>query len=335
MSVLRRRTVLGLGAWGGLLALAACGADGPTTGDDVVNQAPAKGLIDPNHVALSDDGSRLMALVGGGVAVWSTADGSREQTLDVEVTEGLAVQPKGDLVAVGGVGAAIHLVDTATGKIRRTLIGHDGSSGGLRRLCFSPDGDRLASAGEDGSVRIWPAKGGAAVVAETAASQPTSLAFAPGGADLVVGSLDAALQVVDPTTGAVTHTLDDLPAQGVSVAFSADGRWLVAAISATPKPGRVVLVDATTWRQERDLVTDLGPRQVAVSPDGRTVAVCERRTKGVRLAPIAGGSARTLKTPDDTPRSVVWSPDGAAVYALGETLVAIDVKSGRIDQELA
>lgn len=322
-----------MGAWGGLLALAACGSDESAEGGDNVNRAPAQGFTDPNHLALSDDGSRLVALVDDGVAVWSTADGVRERTVDVEAVEGLAAQPTGDLVAVGGQGATIHLLDAATGDIGRTLTGHDGSSGGLRRLCFSPDGAQLASAGEDGAVRIWPVKGGAPVIARTAASQPTSLAFAPRGEALVVGALDGALQVVDPKTGRVERTLDNLPQQGVSVSFSGDGRWLAVAISATPQPGRVELVDTRTWRQERDLITDLAPRHVLVSPDSRTVAVCDRRTKGVRLVPLGGGTARTVKTPQDTPRSTVWSSDGATLYALGESLVALDVASGELLRE--
>lgn len=333
---LRRRVVLGMGAWGSLLALAACASDDSDDsgdGGDAVNTVPAQGFVDPNHLALSADGARLMALVADGVGVWSTSDGSRTTTFDVAVTEGLAVAPKGDLVAVGGTRARIHLLDATSGDEVRVLTGH-AADASLRTLCFSPDGSRLASADEDGRVLLWEVADGSSTPVDLGDAHPASLAFDHRGATLAVGALDGPLQLVDAARGTVTRTLDALPQQGVSVSFSGDGRWLATAISATPKPGRVALVDTRTWQSARDLVTDLSPRSVVVSPDSQTVAVCDRRTKGVRLAPVAGGEVRTLETPDDTPRSVAWSPDGTTLYALGERLVAVDVESGKITREL-
>jgi WD40 repeat protein len=69
----------------------------------------------------------------------------------------LAFSPDGKLLALGGSDMQIHLVNTADGKIVRSLPGHTSS---VTALAFHASGTVLASASKDGTVRLWnPANG--------------------------------------------------------------------------------------------------------------------------------------------------------------------------------
>jgi hypothetical protein len=67
----------------------------------------------------------------------------------------IALSPDGRTFAIGRRDGSIDLLEIAALQIRRTLIGH---AGPCRDLVFTPDGTRLASAGADHTVLIWPVR---------------------------------------------------------------------------------------------------------------------------------------------------------------------------------
>jgi WD40 repeat protein len=67
----------------------------------------------------------------------------------------LAFSEKGDLLASGDDGGGIKIFDVPTGKEIANLAGHSDWISGIRSLCFSHDGQLLASCAGDGYVRVW------------------------------------------------------------------------------------------------------------------------------------------------------------------------------------
>ncbi|HJQ81363.1 MAG TPA: protein kinase [Lacipirellulaceae bacterium] len=147
-------------------------------------------------------------------------------------------------------------------------------------LAFSPDGERLASAGDDGDIKVWNSKTGKVIQtipkAHTGSNaQPhfvASVAFHSDGEHLASTGGDQQVKVWDLTTGlpvfAGPFGVVNNNGAAYTVAFSPDGRRLAAG-----SDGAVKVWD---WRNDRPLHTFPGheKRQISVafSRDGRRLA---------------------------------------------------------------
>jgi hypothetical protein len=160
-------------------------------------------------------------------------------------------------------------------------------------VAFSPDGTRLASAGHDGTVRVWDAAAGREVLALRHTRRVDSVAFSPDGTRLASASYDGMVRVWDAATGrevlALRGHTREVYREVYRVAYSPDGTRLASA----SRDGTVRVWEAATGREALTLRGFTGlDTSVAFSPDGSRLVVRN---------PVNGVKAWDLRTQEETP----------------------------------
>jgi WD40 repeat protein/DNA-binding SARP family transcriptional activator len=227
-------------------------------------------------------------------------------------------------------------------------------AGPVLSVVFDPDGTRLATASQDGTVRVWRAATGQELLALSGHMGPVQgIAFSPDGMRLATGGEDGAVKVwslssTEDLSGAELLALSGHAGPVYAVAFSLDGTRLATAGA----DGTARVWDATSGEELLTLSGHSGAvRDVAFSPDGTRLATtgADEKVKfwslGSSAAPSAGSSQDTLRASaagqelltlsghTGPVHGVAFSPDGTRLATASED------RTGRVwevsvDQEL-
>jgi tetratricopeptide (TPR) repeat protein len=115
------------------------------------------------------------------------------------------MSPDKKLRAVVSDNKYVKLLDTTTDKELMTLNGHTAN---VFEVVFSPDGKRLATASDDGSLRIWNITDGVEQATFTPGAAAYHLAFSADGKSLTTTEPDGRTKVWDTATGKLLSTTE-------------------------------------------------------------------------------------------------------------------------------
>jgi WD40 repeat protein len=181
----------------------------------------------------------------------------------------VARRPDGRVAALGDDNGRLEFRDLVSGGAP-VILREAGPP--VSKLCFSPDGKRLAVAQRNGIVNFWT--GDAREPLELKVAEPPrahgtvfeAMAFSPDGRWLVTSVFPGGTTLWDSTTGKQQWLFGPV----AHFAFSPDGRTVAMALGRT-----LDFVDATDGSVKKSVPAGwLTAPRLAFSPDGSILAVC-------------------------------------------------------------
>jgi WD40 repeat protein len=276
-------------------------------------------------LAFSPDGKLLASgggmpvpyLSEGEVMLWDVTAARPGVTLEGRpwgsVTS-LAFSNDGRTLAAGSLGSPhtegqgeVLLWQVVTGQQRLHFKGYANIIWGV---AWSPDGNTLASADADSTVKLWDVSAAREQATLRGHTQwVRALACSPNGATLASASSDRTVCLWDVAQRTLRRTLRGHQHRVLGVAWSPDGKLLATA----SRDKTVKLWDAATGEVRFTLATDSPATTVAWSPDGKLVASGEVRGS-VTLWDTAARKVRAvLRGHKQRVQSVAFSPDGQSL----------------------
>jgi WD40 repeat protein len=283
----------------------------------------------PRRVSAHDHGVRALALSEDGTLVASGGQDKKvrlwrlnaadvqldpfwtlaAEALDCEV---LSVDFSADSkrLAIGGRDSeGGHPVRVWNLETRRCFTLDPPHGGPVTAVKFSPDGKWLASASDDGSVRLWHATTGDLRLDLRRHSRSVPcLAFSPDGRRLASGSRDQTVIIWDPDTGQIEDQLEDHDGEITAVAFSPDGKSLAAAVECAQN--LVKVWDVATRRVQQTFKGHMGAvNSIVFTQEGRRL-LSSSRDRSIKIWAPGGEELLSLSGHENGIDALVVDPRG-------------------------
>lgn len=207
-------------------------------------------------------------------------------------------------------------VDSGVAQHHLTFSGH---SDVVRKVAFSPDGELIASASVDKTVKIWRKRDGQIVRTLEHPAGLTGVKFSPDGSYLVTSSYDSNVRLWRVADGTLLKTFEGNQKTVWEIAFSPDGKT----IASCGEDNTVKLWDVNQGNLIRTFEGHtLNIWSVAFSPDGNKLASGSFDRK-IKIWNVSDGQLiRTLEGHTQAVLSVAFSKDGRYLVSGGDDSTA-------------
>jgi RNA polymerase sigma factor (sigma-70 family) len=221
-------------------------------------------------LAFTSDGRRLLSSGAYDAArLWDVRSGQEVRSFDgaqgnVRGVAWLAVAPDGKRLALATYTPAVQLVETATGRVERTV-----AQGALvDQVAFAPDGRTLAGGGFDQTLHLWDAATGEEKWSRRAGGSVGAVAFAADGRLVAAGTYTNQIILWAAATGQEERRFDGPGGVVRSLALSPDGTLIAVGGDSDV----VTLYETATGQPVRRLSGHVGfVWSLAFAPDGRSL----------------------------------------------------------------
>lgn len=300
-------------------------------------------------LAFTPDGATLVSASDDKtIRIWDWRQQTSIRTIRGYIGEGnegkifaVAVSPDGETIAAGGYFGKglgdkppygdIRLFDLRTGKLVARLKGPQYA---VYDVAFSPDGSRLAAAGQDGFVFVWRKGEDGSWIAETTYDADSwhvqGIAYAAGGTRLAAVTTDNGIRLWETQSGAEIEIADAEELRDVRVmtlAASQDG----ARFAIGTESGEVQIRDSETGSLVRSIGgLDFYVGSLAFADGGRLIAAscgyrCADRNRTVVFDVDTGSRTIEYRGHDGTVFASAADRDGLHLATAGGARHAIHV----------